>query len=167
VIRLWEQPTAPFLERPGLWPYAALTKTSDRLDVLQQVARKINTLQNRRQQANLSAISAVIAGLSLEKDVVQRILRRELMQESSMYQELQAWARADAVKELQQVRLEERLEAERSLILRLLTEQVGELSPEIRQQFEALPLAQLENLGIALLRFRSLEDLRSWLDALQ
>ena len=41
VIRLWEQPTAPFLERPGLWPYAALTQTNDSADVLQEVARKI------------------------------------------------------------------------------------------------------------------------------
>ena len=53
---------------------------------------------------------------------------------------------------------------ERSLVLRLLTEQVGELPAELRQQVEALPLKPLENLGSALLRFRQLEDLLNWLE---
>jgi hypothetical protein len=48
--------------------------------------------------------------------------------------------------------------------LRQLTEQVGELPAELRQQVEALSLAQLENLGSALLRFRHLEDLLNWLE---
>ena len=52
----------------------------------------------------------------------------------------------------------------RSLVLRQLTEQVGELPAELRQQVEALSLAQLENLGSALLRFRQLEDLLNWLE---
>jgi predicted transposase YdaD len=29
VIRIWEQPTEKFLKYPGLWPYAALSNTSD------------------------------------------------------------------------------------------------------------------------------------------
>jgi predicted transposase/invertase (TIGR01784 family) len=77
VIRLWEQPTAPFLERPGLLPYAALTQTNDRPSVLREVARKIDAMGDRQQQSDLSAISAVIGGLSLDRDVVQKILRRE------------------------------------------------------------------------------------------
>ena len=61
-------------------------------------------------------------------------------------------------------RQEGRQEGERSLVLRLLTEQVGKLPAELKQQVEALPLAQLENLGSALLRFRRLEDLLNWLE---
>jgi predicted transposase/invertase (TIGR01784 family) len=90
VVRLWEQPTAPFLQRPGLWPYAALTDTPDREAVLREISTKIDQLDDRREQANLSAITAVIGGLSLDKAIIQRILRRDLMQESVIYQEWQA-----------------------------------------------------------------------------
>ena len=55
-------------------------------------------------------------------------------------------------------------EGEKSLILRQLTRQVGELPPDVRQQVEALPLEQLENLGEALLDFTSMPDLEAWLE---
>lgn len=161
VIRLWEQPTEVFLKRPGLWAYAALTNTDDRSGVLRKVAQRIDALDDRRQQANLSAVSAVMGGLSLEKDVVQRILRRELMQESVMYQEMQAWARADVEKEVSQ---RERETGERSLILRLLRRRVGELPDRALAKINELSLDQLESLGEALLDFALIADLTVWLE---
>lgn len=53
---------------------------------------------------------------------------------------------------------------EKSLILRLLNRRVGELPQDVRQQVEALPLEQLENLGEALLDFSSMADLQAWLN---
>ena len=53
---------------------------------------------------------------------------------------------------------------EKSLILRLLNRRVGELPEDVRQQVEALPLEQLENLGEALLDFSSMADLQAWLN---
>jgi hypothetical protein len=52
---------------------------------------------------------------------------------------------------------------ERSFVLRLLTRQVGELSPVLQTQVEALTLEQLENLGEALLNFQGITDLVNWL----
>lgn len=43
-------------------------------------------------------------------------------------------------------------QGERTLILRLLTRQVGELPIPVRSQIETLPIGQLESLGEALLR---------------
>ncbi len=100
VVRLWEQETEQFLQSPGLLPYAALTHTDDREGVLREVARRIDGMDNRREQGNLMAISAVMGALSLDKDVIQRILRRDIMQASPMYQELKAWAKEDAEREL-------------------------------------------------------------------
>jgi predicted transposase YdaD len=54
-------------------------------------------------------------------------------------------------------------QGKRSLILRLLARQVGELPPAFQTQVEALPLAQLEALGDALLNFTGLADLEQWL----
>ncbi|MBW4552785.1 MAG: Rpn family recombination-promoting nuclease/putative transposase, partial [Aphanocapsa sp. GSE-SYN-MK-11-07L] len=59
-------------------------------------------------------------------------------------------------------REEGREEGERSLILRLLTRQVGELPEELQSRIHALSLEQLENLGEALLEFEAIADLEAW-----
>ena len=156
VVRLWEQPTELFLQRPGLLPYAALSQTIDRASVLRQVAAAIDTLPDQRQQSHLAAASGILAGLVLDKQVIRQVLRRELMQESVIYQELREEAR-------EEVRLEERLAGERSLVLRQLTRKVGEVPIPTRSQIETLSITQLEDLAEALLNFATLADLSEWL----
>lgn len=51
----------------------------------------------------------------------------------------------------------------KALILRQLARQVGDISAERRSQIDALSLNQLEGLGEALLEFRTIADLDSWL----
>ena len=60
-------------------------------------------------------------------------------------------------------REEGREEGQKSLLLRLLTRKVGELSSEVRQNIDSLSIEQLENLGEALLDFSSMADLENWL----
>jgi hypothetical protein len=59
--------------------------------------------------------------------------------------------------------IEQGIERERSLVLRLLTKQVGTLSSEVRDRIDQLPIDQVEALGEALLEFRALTDLEAWL----
>jgi predicted transposase YdaD len=47
VIRLWEQPVAPFLASPGLLPFAVLAQTRDRPEVLQAVVQQIEAMGDR------------------------------------------------------------------------------------------------------------------------
>ena len=63
----------------------------------------------------------------------------------------------------QEGREEGREEGQKSLLLRLLTRKVGELSSEVRQNIDSLSIEQLENLGEALLDFSSMADLENWL----
>jgi hypothetical protein len=56
------------------------------------------------------------------------------------------------------------MQDEHALILRQLTRRLGELPADLRSQVEALPLAQLEALGEALLDFTGLSDLQAWLN---
>lgn len=63
----------------------------------------------------------------------------------------------------QEGREEGREEWQKSLLLRLLTRKVGELSSEVRQNIDNLSIEQLENLGEALLDFSSILDLENWL----
>jgi predicted transposase/invertase (TIGR01784 family) len=156
VVRLWEEETELFLESPGLLPYAALTNTDDREGVLREVARKIEDMPDRREQGNLMAISAVMGALSLDKDVIQRILRRDIMQASPMYQEMQAWAREEArawAKEQAERELRISVEHEigesvalqkaRSIALNLLRQGI---SLEMIAQATGLSIEQLQNL---------------------
>lgn len=90
VIRLWEQPTSVFLEHPGLLPFAVLTQTNNRTATLQQVAQEISEITDERIQNNIAASAFILAGLVLEKEIIQQLLRRELMQESVTYQAILA-----------------------------------------------------------------------------
>jgi predicted transposase YdaD len=44
----------------------------------------------------LRIFRAVMSALCLEKDTIEQILRRDIMRESAMYQEMQSWAKTDA-----------------------------------------------------------------------
>lgn len=99
VIRLWEQPTSVFLQYPGLLPFAVLSQTRNPVATLQQVAQEIIKIPDQRVQNNVAASAFILAGLVLEKDIIQQVLRRELMQESVTYQALIEEGRAEGIQE--------------------------------------------------------------------
>ena len=158
VIRLWEQPLEVFLSSPGLLPFAVLSQTSDKLNALQQVATQLQAMPDPRMQSNVTAAAAILAGLVLKKELIQQVLRREMMQESVIYQTILQEGRQEGLQEGRQ-------EEGRSLILRLLVCKVGEISQEQRSQIERLSLSQLEALGEALLNFADQQALTSWLES--
>ncbi|NET62114.1 MAG: DUF4351 domain-containing protein [Symploca sp. SIO2E6] len=133
-------------------PFAALSKTSDRFQTLQQTAQLIDNISNQRVQSNVAASTAIMAGLVLEKQLIHRLLRRDIMRESVIYQEMQAEA-------------EERgIQREQQLIQRLLNRRFGNLTPELTEQVQKLPIEQLEALGEALLDLHEPEELVAWLE---
>ncbi len=160
VIRLWEQPTQIFLQRPGLLPYAVLSQTANRPGVLREVVQTIDLLPEPSQQASVAAATGILAGLVLDKQLVRRLLRRDLMKESVVYQELREEARAEARAE---VRAEVRVEEARSLVLRLLRRRFGDLPDDLVRQINGLELNPLETLAEDLLDFSALADLQNWL----
>ena len=156
VVRLWERPTEPFLESTGLLPLAVLTNTPDRAQTLRQVAAKVNAILEQRVQSNVAASAGILAGLLLERDIINQVLRRDIMQQSVIYQE---WKEEF----LQEGRQEGEQIGESRLVLRQLTRRIGDVSPALRSQVQALTLAQLESLGEALLDFSEVWDLERWL----
>lgn len=88
VIRIWEQPASLFLQYPGLLPFATLSDTPDPEATLQQVAIALNQITDPTTQSNLSAASAILAGLKLEDEIIYKVLRRDIMQESSVYRSI-------------------------------------------------------------------------------
>ena len=157
VIRLWEQDYSNFLDFSGLLPLAVLGRSNDRTQTLREISSVISTIEDRRQQSNITAATSILAGLVLEKDVVRGILREEIMQESVIYQDIVEKATAQG--EAQGVKKEAA-----SLVLRLLKKRIGVVSAEDESLITGLSVEQLEVLGEALLDFSSGDDLTAWLN---
>jgi predicted transposase/invertase (TIGR01784 family) len=154
VIRLWEVETETFLENPGLFPFAVLSNSYNREDTLRVVSEKIDNLENRTTQSNISASTAILAGLLLNKTIIQRLLREDIMKQSVIYQEI----------ELQGITKGKREEG-LSFVLRLLNRRIGLITPNLEEKIRQLPLNILEDLGEALLDFHTETDLINWLNS--
>ena len=100
VVRLWEQPASLFLEYPGLIPFAALGDTMDVEVTLRQAAQRVDQVSDSVTKANLMAASGILAGLRLEDEVIYRILRRDIMQESTVYRSIERDARKEEKREI-------------------------------------------------------------------
>jgi predicted transposase/invertase (TIGR01784 family) len=88
IIRLWEQPTAIFQNYAGLLPFATLSQTDDPEETLRQVSRQIENIADKQVQSNVAASTAIISGIALSKEIIQRLLRSEIMKTSVIYQEI-------------------------------------------------------------------------------
>jgi len=88
VIRLWEESTEILQQYSGLLPFTVLSKTSNPEETLKQVVKKIDSIKDRQVQSNIAAATAIISGLALDKQIIQRLLRSEIMKESPIYQEI-------------------------------------------------------------------------------
>ena len=78
-----------------------------------------------------------------------------MLEESVVYQ--------DILQKGVQKGLQQGLQRERRLIMRQLDQLIGKLSTKTRKQIEELSADQLEELGEALIGFRSEKDLTAWI----
>jgi predicted transposase YdaD len=163
VLRLWEQAPALLLSSPALLPFVVLSQVADPEEQLRVVAKGIERIPDPRIQGNVTAATAVLAGLSLSETVVEGILEELGMRESVIYQK---W-RAEALKEGRaEGRAEGQVEGirrESEFVLRLLQRRMGAVPEEWLARIRSLPIEQIEALGEALLGFESLTDLEGWL----
>ncbi len=67
ILRMWEVPPQDLIPETGLLPFVILGDTQNPVDTLEQVARRIEGIENNRDRSNISASTAVLAGLILEK----------------------------------------------------------------------------------------------------
>jgi predicted transposase/invertase (TIGR01784 family) len=162
VIRLWEQPTAAFLSSPGLLAFATLSATADQTQTLRSVTAEIERIPEVAVQRNIASAASILAGLVLNPAAIRQILRRDVMRESAVYQEILAEGRAEGEA---RGRVEGRTEGERLLVLQLLNRQVGTLDAADEAQVMTLSVSQIEALAEALLRFTTVADLQAWLRA--
>ncbi|MBD2201482.1 hypothetical protein H6G33_02545 [Calothrix sp. FACHB-1219] len=62
---------------------------------MRQAAQRVDQIVDPTAKANLMAASGILAGLKLGDEVVYRILRRDIMQESTVYRAIERDARKE------------------------------------------------------------------------
>jgi predicted transposase/invertase (TIGR01784 family) len=188
VMRLWEREPAELMARAGTLPLAILARTEDKENLLREMAERMEGL---REAGEVAAATYVLAGLVMGDNEIERILRRDVMKESVTYQKILAegiekgiyqgiqagrregiqlgkqegiqLGKQEGIQLGKQEGIEIGQQSEARLVLRLLSRRFGELSDRHRRQITGLSLAQLEDLGEALLDFQNLEQLEAWL----
>jgi len=161
IIRLWEQDSTPFLAEPALLPLAALTRSNTPISLLEQVAQRVAMLEEPAQQQSLAAAAEILAGLRFEKNLIRRLFREELMQESVIYQDI---LEKGLQRGLQQGLQQGLQRGEAIALLRILTRRFGIIAPELEEKIRSLSIPQLEALIDAQIDFSSLNDLVTWLE---
>ncbi len=152
VLRLWEEDPERLLNDPALLPLAPLAAALQPQTLLLRVVEQVNQLEPTQRQ-EISTYTQILAGLKFEKGLIRQLFREDIMRESVIYQDI-----------LEEGRQEGRQEGERSLVLLLLEQRVGQLSQIERDRISVLSVKQLEALALALSNFSSVADLTVWLD---
>ncbi len=164
VIKLWEQDPEVFLHDPVLLPFAALTQTQEPEQLLDRIVQQVAAVPETLQRREVSGYVQLMAGLKYDRGIIRRIFQEGMMRQSVIYQEI--------FQEGEQVGFQEgeksgeargRQAGQRSLILLLLEQRIGEVSLEQRDRISHLNLEQMEALAIALLNFSTAADLERWL----
>jgi predicted transposase YdaD len=106
------------------------------IGILEEVAQKIAEMDDFRQQSNLLAISAVMDTLSLGKNQVKQIFRKEVMKESALYQE---WRQEN----LAEGQTKEQEAERRSIALKMLAEG---MSLEVIAKITGYSIKQIQSL---------------------
>jgi predicted transposase YdaD len=116
------------------------------------VAARIEEIGVGKVQADLAATASILAGLVLNRDLVKQILRRDIMRESVIYQDI-----------LEEGEAKGRAVEATALVIRQLTRKLGNINPNLLAKIEALSLERVELLGEDLLDFTAISDLEQWL----
>ena len=132
VIRLWEQPTEIFQQYQGLLPFAALSQTQNPEETLRQVAKQIEQITDKQVQSNVAASTAIISGIALNQEIIQRLLRSDIMKESVIYQEI-----------LREGKAEGKAEERNQIALNMLRSNIAE---DLVAKFTGLTLKQVQKL---------------------
>ena len=156
-----------FVNQPN--PVASALMSKMRMDAQERPTVKLASLQLLLSLGLNPALVQLISGfidtylrLNAEEEAVftEQLASIAPVEQESVMEIVTSWMEQGIQQGLQQGRQQEAV----SLILRLLTRRFGAVEPLLQERIERLSLAQLEDLGEALLDFDRAADLTAWLD---
>jgi predicted transposase/invertase (TIGR01784 family) len=131
---------------------ATLSNTNNPEETLRQVAQQIENIADKTTQSNVAASTAIISGIALNKEIIQRLLRSEIMKESVIYQEILLEGKAEGKAEglakgksegLAKGKSEGKAEERNQIALKMLASNVA---VDLVSQFTGLTVKQIEKL---------------------
>jgi predicted transposase YdaD len=161
IIRLWEEEATSFLSEPILYPFAVLAKSESPQQILEEVATKVNDIEEKELQSDLMTSISILAGLKLDKNFIQSLLKEEIMRSSVIYQEIKKQGKMEGKIE---GKMEGKMEEALSLIFKIVNQHLGKIEQDLSDKIQALSLEKMEELTLALFDFDCLEDLELWLE---
>ncbi len=169
---------SPQVQRVYLNELAAAAEPSLGLGLVQLVVESEAEAANRARQLIEQSQQEVVAGLSqrgiielvqtimvykfpqLNREEIEEMLGLSELKQTRVYQEAREEGRQEGVQEgIQEGHEQGVQEGEATLVLRQLARRLGQVAPEVRSQIHTLSVAQLEELGDALLDFSLMQDL--------
>lgn len=155
------------VQRIYLDELVAVAEPSLGLGLVQLVVESEAQAASRARRLIDQSQQEVVVGLSKQEiiELIQTIMVYKFPQLNRQeIEEMLGLSELKQTRVYQEAREEGRQEGEASLVLRLLARRLGQVAPEVRSQLQQLPVAQLEDLGEALLDFSSMQDLMDWLE---
>jgi predicted transposase/invertase (TIGR01784 family) len=149
VIRLWEQAPEILQQYQGLLPFAPLAQTDNPEEVLRTVAKQIDDIEDKNLKSNLTTAAYIFSGLVLDKEIIQRILRSEIMKESVTFQEILLQGKAEGIAEgevrgIAKGLIEGEVKAANQIALNMLLH--SGISIDLIAQFTGLTIEQIQKL---------------------
>jgi flagellar biosynthesis/type III secretory pathway protein FliH len=95
-----------------------------------------------------------------KKRIEEQLARIEPRQQEGVMQIVTSWMEEGIEQGIEQGKKQ----GELALLNRLLNRRFGLLSPQLQERIDNLSIAQLEELGEALLDFTTIEDLEAWFE---
>ena len=157
---------AALARRADLDPLLALlTLPVQKEPALGSCAQRIVALRPDLIELIVPILSERFQGLSPSQIMATLGISKDFWRHTRAFQDILAEGRREGLREGVEQGLEEGRRREAcTLALRLLDRRCGSLADSVRARIEALNLAQLEELALALLDFHGAEDLRAWLE---
>lgn len=121
-------------------PLAVLTNTTNPEATLRDIAKLIDNIEDQKVKIDVTAATSIISGLALNKEIIQRLLRSEIMKESVIYQEILLEGLTEGKA---QGLTQGEAKATNRIALNMLS---SNISIEVISQVTGLPLKQLEKL---------------------
>ena len=125
-----------------------LTNNQDPEETLRQVARQIENIEDKQVQSNVAASTAIISGIALNKEIIQKLLRSDIMKESVIYQEIllegEAKGKAEGIAEGEAKGLAKgKAETAKQIAINMMR---SNISGDLVSQFTGLSLKEVQKL---------------------
>jgi len=113
-------------------------------ETLRQVAKQIEQITDNQLRVNVAASTAIISGIALNKEIIQRLLRSEIMKESVIYQEILLEGKAEGKAEgIAEGIAKGKAETASQIALNMMR---SNISMELIAQFTGLSLKEVQKL---------------------